>query len=118
MVSKKSPTLSNDMGQAKAFMQFMAKGSSQIIYFQHAPGAIPTASDADQSTYSALTKKAAQIVSQAQKITQYFDRDSRPDFSGAQGMQSFLLKFLANPTADTTQLQQQMQAYLDALPPE
>jgi multiple sugar transport system substrate-binding protein len=118
MVSKKSPTLSNDMGQAKAFMQFMSKGSSQVLYFQHAPGSIPTANDADQSTYSPLTKKAAQIVSQAQKITQYFDRDSRPDFAGAQGMQSFLLKFLANPTGDTTQLQQQMQSYWDALPPE
>jgi len=118
MVSKKSPTLSNDSGQAKAFMQFMSKGSSQVLYFQHAPGSIPTASDADQSTYSPLTKKAAQIVSQAQKITQYFDRDSRPDFAGAQGMQSFLLKFLANPTSDTTQLQQQMQSYWDALPPE
>jgi len=118
MVSKKSPTLSNNLGQAKAFMQFMSKGSSQIIYFQHSPGSIPTANDADQSTYSALTKKAAQIVSQAQKITQYFDRDSRPDFAGAQGMQSFLLKFLSNPTADTTQLQQQMQSYWDSLPPE
>ena len=118
MVSKKSPTLSNDLGQAKAFMEFMAKGSTQLKFFQASPGSIPTASDADTSSYPALTKKAVQIVSQAQKITQYFDRDSRPDFAGAQGMQSFLLKFLSNPTGDTTQLQQQMQSYWDALPPE
>ena len=118
MVSKKSPTLSNDLGQAKAFMEFMAKGSTQLMFWQHSPGSIPCANDADTSSYPALTKKAVEIVSKAQKITQYFDRDSRPDFAGAQGMQSFLLKFLANPTADTTQLQQQMQQYWDALPPE
>jgi multiple sugar transport system substrate-binding protein len=118
MVSKKSPTLTADLGQAKAFMEFMAKGSTQVLYFQHAPGSIPTANDADTSQYPALTKKAVQIVSQAQKITQYFDRDSRPDFSGTQGMQSFLLKFLANPTADPMSLQQQMQSFWDSLPPE
>lgn len=118
MVSKKSPTLSNDLGQAKAFMEFMAKGSTQVLYWKNAPGSIPTASDADTSQYPALTKKAVEIVSKAQKITQYFDRDSRPDFAGTQGMQSFLLKFLANPSADTTGLQSDMQKFWDSLPPE
>ncbi len=118
MVTKKSPTLGNDLGQAKAFMEFMAKGSTQVLYWKNAPGSIPTANDADTSQYPALTKKAVQIVSQAQKITQYFDRDSRPDFSGTQGMQSFLLKFLSNPTADPTSLQGQMQSFWDSLPPE
>jgi multiple sugar transport system substrate-binding protein len=118
MVTKKSPTLSADSGQAKAFMEFMAKGSTQVTYFQNAPGSIPTANDADTSSYPALTKKAVQIVSQAQKITQYFDRDSRPDFAGPNGMQGFLLKFLANPTSDTTGLQSQMQSFWDSLPPE
>jgi multiple sugar transport system substrate-binding protein len=118
MVSKKSPTLSNDSGQAKAFMEFMAKGSTQVLYWKNAPGSIPTASDADTSTYPALTKKAVEIVSKAQKITQYFDRDSRPDFAGTQGMQSFLLKFLSNPSADTTGLQSDMQKFWDSLPPE
>jgi multiple sugar transport system substrate-binding protein len=118
MVSKKSPTLSNDLGQAKAFMEFMAKGSTQVLYWKNAPGSIPTASDADTSQYPALTKKAVEIVSKAQKITQYFDRDSRPDFAGTQGMQSFLLKFLSNPSADTTGLQSDMQKFWDSLPPE
>jgi multiple sugar transport system substrate-binding protein len=118
MVSKKSPTLSADLGQAKAFMEFLAKGSTQVLYWQHAPGSIPTASDADTSQYPPLTKKAVQIVSAAQKITQYFDRDSRPDFAGPNGMQGFLLKFLSNPSADTTGLQSQMQSFWDSLPPE
>jgi multiple sugar transport system substrate-binding protein len=118
MVSKKSPTLGSDLGQAKAFMEFMAKGTSQVTFWKNSPGSIPTASDADTSQYPPLTKKAVDIVSKAQKITQYFDRDSRPDFSGPNGMQGFLLKFLANPTADTSGLQSQMQSFWDSLPPE
>ena len=118
MLAKKSPTLSADNGQAKAFLEFMAKGSSQVLYWKSAPGSIPTATDADQSQYPALTKKAAQIVSNAKRITQFFDRDSRPDFSGPNSMQGFLLKYLANPTQATSSLQGQMQAFWDNLPPE
>ncbi len=118
MVSKKSPTLNSNLGQAKAFMEFVAKGSTQTTFWKSAPGSIPTASDADTSQFPALTKKAVDIVSKAQKITQYFDRDSRPDFSGPNGMQGFLLSFLSNPSGDTTNLQQQMQTFWDQLPPE
>jgi multiple sugar transport system substrate-binding protein len=118
MLAKKSPTLSSDKGQAQAFLEFMGKSSSQLLYWKSAPGAIPTASDVDQSQFPALTKKAAQIVSNAKRITQFFDRDSRPDFSGPNSMQGFLLKYLANPTQDTTSLQGQMQAFWEALPPE
>ncbi len=118
MLSKKSPTLNNDIGQAKAFLEYFAKGSVQTQFFVEAPGNIPTANDADQSKYDPLTKKAAQIVSQAQKITQFFDRDSRPDFAGPNGMQQFLLKYLANPTSSTTSLQSSMQSFWDSLGPE
>jgi len=118
MVSKNSPTLKNNLGQAKAFMEFMAKGSTQVLYWKNAPGSIPTANDADTSQYPALTKKAVEIVSKAQKITQYFDRDSRPDYSGPNGMQGFLLRFLSNPSGDTSGLQNDMQKFWDSLPPE
>jgi hypothetical protein len=58
-----------------------------------------------------------EIVSKAGKITQFFDRDSRPDFAGPNGMQSFLLKFLANPAQDPSTLQGTMQKFWDSLPP-
>jgi multiple sugar transport system substrate-binding protein len=96
----------------------MSKGSTQGLFFKQAPGSIPTANDADPSTYSALQKKAQEIVSSAKKITQYFDRDSRPDFAGANGMQSFLKSFIANPSADPTTLQKTMQQFWDSLPAE
>jgi multiple sugar transport system substrate-binding protein len=118
MISKHSPTLGNDLGQAKAFLEFMAKGSTQGLFFKQAPGSIPTANDADTSTYTPLQKKAQSIVSSAKKITQFFDRDSRPDFAGANGMQSFLKTFIANPSADPTALQTTMQKFWDSLPAE
>jgi multiple sugar transport system substrate-binding protein len=118
MMTKKSPTLSADTGQAKAWLKFWAKGSTQLLMFQNAPGLLPTASDADTSTFTPLQKKAAQIISNAKRITQFFDRDSRPDFAGPNGMQSFLLTYLANPNADTSSLQGKMQSFWDSLPPE
>src|SRR5438067_1764812 len=118
MMAKKSKTLNADSGQAKAFLEFMSKGSTQITYWKASPGAIPTANDADPGQYPPLTKKAAQIVSSAKRITQFFDRDSRPDFAGPNGMQQFLLKYLSGPTQDTSSLQGQMQSFWDSLGPE
>jgi multiple sugar transport system substrate-binding protein len=118
MMSKKAPTLNSDLGQAKAWMKFWSKGSTQLTMFQNAPGLIPTANDADTGSYTPLQKKAAQIIGGAKRITQFFDRDSRPDFAGPNGMQSFLLSYLQNPSADTTSLQGKMQSFWDSLPPE
>jgi len=118
MMAKKSPTLNSNTGQGKAFLEFVSKGSTQITFWKASPGAIPTANDADPSQYPALTKKAAQIVSSAKRITQFFDRDSRPDFSGPNAMQGFLLRYLSNPKQDTGSLQGQMQSFWDSLSPE
>ena len=81
-------------------------------------GHLPTAADAGKGTFTPLQQKAVQLVSSAKKITQYFDRDSRPDFAGPNGMQSFLLTFLASPTAPVSQLQGKMQSFWASLPPE
>jgi multiple sugar transport system substrate-binding protein len=119
MVSKRSQTLSKDLGQVKAYMEFWSKGSTQLITSKaQGYGIIPAANDTDTSGYSALTQKAVQIIKDAKRITQYFDRDSRPDFAGPNGMQSFLLSFLKNPKGDMKTLQGQMQQFWDSLPPE
>jgi multiple sugar transport system substrate-binding protein len=85
--------------------------------FQNQPGLIPTATDTDTSSYSALQKKAVEIVSAAQRITQFLDRDTRSDFAGSNGMQSFLQKFLADPTQDLAKYQASIQSFWDGLPP-
>ena len=112
MMSAKSPTLQQNMVTAKSYLSFWAKGSTQVLMYKANNGFIPTANDADASSYDVLTKKAVSIVSSAKKITQFMDRDTRPDFAGANGMQSFLNA----PTTDTTALQAQIQAFWDALP--
>jgi multiple sugar transport system substrate-binding protein len=118
MLSKKSPTLNKDMSTAKAYLEFWSKGSTQLLMWKRAPGYIPTAKDTDTGSFPALTKKAVEITSQAKRITQFFDRDSRPDFAGPNGMQQFLLTFLANPKQDPSGLQGTMQKFWDSLPPE
>ena len=117
MISSKSPSLTADLDNAKAYLEFWSKGSTQLLMFQNQPGFIPTASDTDTSSYSALQKKAAQIVGNAKRITQFLDRDTRSDFAGANGMQAFLLKFLNNPSQDLTAFQKSIQDAWDALPP-
>jgi len=116
-ISAKSPKLAAEMDAAKAYLEFWSKGTTQLIMFKNQPGLIPTATDADTSGYSALQKKAVAIVSEAQKITQYFDRDTRSDFAGANGAQSLLQKFLANPTQDLAAYQKSIQDFWDQLPP-
>jgi len=116
-VSSKSPNLAAETDAAKAYMEFWSKGSTQLMMFKANAGLIPTATDVDTSSYSALQLKAVQIVSKAQKITQFLDRDTRSDFAGANGMQSFLQKFLANPTQDLAAFQASIQAFWDSLPP-
>jgi multiple sugar transport system substrate-binding protein len=116
MISAKSPSLQADLANAKEYLKFWSKGSTQAIMFKAAPGDIPTASDADTSSYSALQKKAVELVSAAQRITQFLDRDTRPDFAGANGMQSFLLNFLKAPSQDLAKLQASIQSFWDQLP--
>jgi multiple sugar transport system substrate-binding protein len=119
MISKKSPTLSKNLGQAKAYMEFWAKGSTQLTAAKaQGLGVLPTGNDTDTSSFTPLTQKSVQIIKNAKRITQFFDRDSRPDFSGANGMQSFLLTFLKNPKGDIKGLQGTMQQFWDSLPPE
>jgi multiple sugar transport system substrate-binding protein len=116
MVSAKSKSLTDDLVNAKAYCEFWAKGSTQVMMYNANNGFIPTASDADLTGLSVLTKKAIEIVSKAQRITQFLDRDTRPDFAGAQAMQSFLLNFLKTPGQDLPALQKTIQDFWDKLP--
>ena len=89
-LAAKAPNLQKELDAAKQYLEFWAKGSTQAIFFKYQPGVIPTAKDADTSTYTDLQKKAVELVSASKRITQFLDRDTRADFAGAQGMQNFL----------------------------
>lgn len=45
------------------------------------PSVIAATSAMDQSGYSNLQKKAVKIVEEAEAISQFLDRDTRPDFA-------------------------------------
>ena len=115
MIAKNSPTLAQDLDASKAFMEFMSKGSTQVIYTTANPGNIAAANDADPSGYNALQQKAVELIGGAQRITQFLDRDTNPNFAGPNGMQAFLLDFIQDPDQDLDPFLQQVQDFWDTL---
>jgi multiple sugar transport system substrate-binding protein len=80
---------------AKALLEYLGSAEAQNIYLKSDPNNIACANDADTSGYSALQKKAVELVSNAKNIAQYLDRDTRPDFSSTvmiPSIQEFLRK--------------------------
>jgi multiple sugar transport system substrate-binding protein len=115
MIAKNSPSLGENLDGAKAFMEFMSKGSTQNIYTAANPGVVAAANDADTSGYNALQQKAVELISGAQRITQFLDRDTNPNFAGPNGMQAFLLDFIQNPDQDLDAFLGQIQSFWDTL---
>ena len=117
-MAARSPTLDADMDNARAYLEFWAEGSTQLLMYQAQPSFVPTASDVDVSKLDRLSAKSVQLVSRAQRITSFFDSDSRPDWTGVSGgVAGFFLYFLMDPGQDLARLQQQIQHFWDALPP-
>ena len=115
MISAKSPTLGADLAAAKSFLSFLAKGSSQLVYAKANTSGIGVANDIDQSGYTALQKAQVQVISAAQKVTQFLDRDTRPDFAGKNGMQAFLTDFVTTPDQDLDAFLAKIQSFWDSL---
>jgi len=115
MLSAKSPNAAADATVAKAFLAFLGTGAAQLVYAKAEVTDICPANDADQSQYTALQKKQVTIISAAQKLTQFMDRDTNPNFAGANGMQGFLIDFLANPDQDLTAYLAKIQKFWDSL---
>ena len=84
-----------------------AEGSKEFLAFLASPEAAAAAattglpfiaanSDADTSEYSELQKKSVELVSEAENIAQFLDRDTRPDFASTV-MIPALQEFISNP---------------------
>ena len=113
----KSETLAANRAIAEAYLRFWAKGTTQLIWYKADRAFLPTAGDIDLAALSASDRKAVEFVRGANRVTQFFDRDTRPDFAGANAMQKFLLDFLQHPSGDVAALQARIQAFWDSLPP-
>ncbi|MEU2927817.1 ABC transporter substrate-binding protein [Streptomyces sp. NPDC007251] len=92
MVSK-SPK--NHDGVVK-LMEFLGTPEAEATYLKADSSVVAASSKADTSSYTALQKKAYTMISGAKSLTQFMDRDSRPDFTSTV-MQPGLQKFLQNP---------------------
>jgi multiple sugar transport system substrate-binding protein len=81
---------------AARLLEYLGGPEAQNIYLKSDPNNIATNKRADTSNYSALQKKAVELIGSAQHISQFMDRDTRPDFAQTV-MISSLQKFIQNP---------------------
>ena len=115
MISANSPTLAADLDASKAFMEYLAQPATQVTWVSQDKGNIAASKNADTSGYTDLQKKAAELIGGAQRITQFLDRDTNPNFAGPNGMQAFLLDFLKNPNQDLDAFLAKIQSFWDTL---
>jgi multiple sugar transport system substrate-binding protein len=77
-------------------LEFLGTPEAEQIYLKADPSVVAASRRADTSAYSPLQMKAFEMISGAKSLTQFMDRDSRPDFTSTV-MQPGLQKFLQNP---------------------
>jgi multiple sugar transport system substrate-binding protein len=77
-------------------LEYMGSPAAEELYLKGDPSVVAASAKADTSAYSALQKKAFDMIGGAKTLTQFMDRDSRPDFTSTV-MQPGLQKFLQNP---------------------
>ncbi len=65
----------------KALLEYLASAEAQNTYLESDPNNVATNNEADDSGYNAIQKKANELISGAQQISQFLDRDTRPDFA-------------------------------------
>src|SRR6266508_1925674 len=97
----------------KALLEYLATGKAQNTYLKSDPTFVATADDADQASYTELQKKAAGAVGAAKHISQFLDRDTRPDFA-QNVMKRAISDFLDNPNEVdriVKQIEKQKQTY-------
>ncbi|MCL8014548.1 ABC transporter substrate-binding protein [Streptomyces sp. AS02] len=82
--------------EAVKLLQYLGTSDAEDIYLKSDPSVVHASTKADTSSYTALQKKAYDMISGAKSLTQFMDRDSRPDFTSTV-MQPALQKFVRDP---------------------
>ncbi|KUM79752.1 ABC transporter substrate-binding protein [Streptomyces curacoi] len=85
----------NKAGAVK-LLQYLGSPAAEESYLKSDPNVVAASTKADTSSYSPLQKKAYEMISGAKSLTQFMDRDSRPDFTSTV-MQPALQKFIRDP---------------------
>ncbi|WP_328364075.1 ABC transporter substrate-binding protein [Streptomyces sp. NBC_00457] len=89
----KSP---KNKAEAVKLLEYLGTPDAEDIYLKSDPSVVHASSKADTSSYTAIQKKAYDMISGAKSLTQFMDRDSRPDFTSTV-MQPALQKFIRDP---------------------
>ena len=82
---------------AKNLLAYLGTAAAEGIYVGSDPTVIAANSKADTSGYTALQKKAVEFIGAAKNISQFLDRDTRPDFASTV-MIPALQTFITTPT--------------------
>jgi multiple sugar transport system substrate-binding protein len=90
-----APRPRNESG-ARDLLKFIGSAKAEDAYLGVDPNNIGANDDANTSGYNALQKKGEELVSNAKSISQFLDRDTRPDFASTVMIPS-LQEFLRNP---------------------
>lgn len=91
---------------AMDFLSFLGTGAAQDAYAAKDPSNLQTAADANTSTFSPIQKKAASLIAQSKKVSQFFDRDALPAMAN-NVMIPALQSFLKDGKIDTKNLETQ-----------
>ncbi len=67
--------------QSKALLTYLASPAAQLLYLGSDPSTVAANKTASTAKYTALQKKAVQLIASAKNISQFLDRDTRPDFA-------------------------------------
>ncbi|UJH69919.1 ABC transporter substrate-binding protein [Ornithinimicrobium sp. INDO-MA30-4] len=97
---------------ADDLLRFLASAQAQQIYVDTDPQ-IAANVETDTSGYDQLQIKSAELVANADNISQFMDRDTRPDFAATVAIPE-LQRFLANPEA-ITDITSSMQAQAESI---
>jgi len=81
---------------AKKLLEYLSSAEAQATYLESDPNNIAANQDADTSNYSPLQNKAVELSGAADNISQFLDRDTRPDFAATVMLPS-LQEFINNP---------------------
>jgi multiple sugar transport system substrate-binding protein len=65
----------------KALLEYLGGAEAQQTYLGGDPNNVAASNEADTSKYNALQKKAVELIGGAKQISQFLDRDTRPDFA-------------------------------------
>ncbi|MDQ0994229.1 ABC transporter substrate-binding protein [Streptomyces sp. V3I7] len=81
---------------ALKLLEYLGTPEAETRYLKADPSFVAASTKADTSAYSPLQKKAYAMITGAKNLTQFMDRDTRPDFAATVTQPAFQ-RFVQNP---------------------